>query len=162
MITELLFTKYFQLIKNAFILKTLSLYSVLNGQKMSNSICVAGIVGKDFELKTINNEPAGSFSLADSQGKNKETIWFSCQVWGKRAEILSSMIKKGGKVTVFGSLSTYEWKDKDGNIKTSLNIRVNDVSLQGEKQITNEDSHVVNKKPIKKSDPDFENEDIPF
>ena len=129
---------------------------------MSNMISVAGIVGKDMELKTVGAETVGSFSVADSRGKTKETMWFNCQIWGKRAETLSSMIKKGGKVTVFGSFDTYEWKDKDGNLKTNLNIRVSDVALQGERQATNEDAHVSTKKPVKKPDPDFADEDIPF
>lgn len=118
---------------------------------MTNSISVAGIVGKDMELKTIGNEQVGNFSVADSQGKNKETIWFSCQIWGKRADILSNMIKKGTRVTVFGNLSTFEWTDKDGNKKTTLNVRVNDVAIHGNKEGSNESEPAQEKKQNQKS-----------
>ena len=40
-----------------------------------NSITVAGHLGKDAEIKYLNNgDPVASFSVADSQGRDKPTI----------------------------------------------------------------------------------------
>ena len=41
-----------------------------------NSITVAGNLGKDMEIRTMpNGDPVGSFSVADSQGRGKPSIW---------------------------------------------------------------------------------------
>jgi single-strand DNA-binding protein len=38
---------------------------------------------------------------------------------------------KGQKVTVTGNVQMREYTDKDGNKKTAMDVRVNDVALQG-------------------------------
>ncbi|APW37619.1 hypothetical protein RD110_10820 [Rhodoferax koreense] len=99
-----------------------------------NNITIAGPLGKDSELRTINSgDQVLSFSVADSAGRDKPTIWWNCQLWGKRAAALQQYLAKGQQVAVSGSVSEREWKDKDGNPRKSLEIRVNDVALQGSK-----------------------------
>ena len=99
-----------------------------------NNITIAGPLGKDAELRTIpSGDQVLSFSVADSAGRDKPTIWWNCQLWGKRAAILSEYLRKGQQVSVAGSVSEREWKDKDGNPRKSMEIRVNDVALQGSK-----------------------------
>ena len=45
-----------------------------------NSITIAGALGKDSELRSIpSGEQVLSFSVADSQGRDKPTIWWNCQ-----------------------------------------------------------------------------------
>jgi single-strand DNA-binding protein len=97
-----------------------------------NNITVAGVLGKDAEIRHMpNGDPVASFSVADSQGRDKPTIWWMCQLFGKRAETLSQYLLKGGAVTVSGNVSEREWTDKDGQKRKSMDIRVNDVALQG-------------------------------
>lgn len=97
-----------------------------------NSITIAGQLGKDIEIRFLpNGDPVGSFSVADSQGKDKPTIWWRCQLFGKRAESLSQYLTKGQSVTVSGSLTEREYTDKDGTQKKSQEVRVNDIALQG-------------------------------
>lgn len=97
-----------------------------------NVITVAGSLGRDAELKYLQNGDAVlNFSVADSAGRDKPTIWWNCQLFGKRAEPLSQYLKKGQAVTVSGSVSEREWTDKDGNTKKAMNVRVNEVALQG-------------------------------
>lgn len=97
-----------------------------------NVITVAGSLGRDAELKYLQNGDAvTNFSVADSAGRDKPTIWWSCQLFGKRAESLSQYLKKGQSVTVSGSVTEREWTDKDGNTKKSMNVRVNEVALMG-------------------------------
>jgi single-strand DNA-binding protein len=99
-----------------------------------NSITVAGQLGKDSELKQIGQDQVLSFSVADSQGREKPTIWWNCQLWGKRATSLQQYLIKGQAVTVTGSVSQRTYTDKNGLEKISTDVRVNDVALQGGKR----------------------------
>jgi single-strand DNA-binding protein len=97
-----------------------------------NNITVAGTIGKDAEVKYLaNGDAICNFSVADSMGRDKGTIWWSCGLYGKRAESLSQYLLKGQSVTVTGSVSEREWTDKEGNKRKSMDLRVNDVALQG-------------------------------
>lgn len=100
-----------------------------------NNITVAGQLGKDCESRVLQDGTAvTSFSVADSQGRDKPTIWWNCSLFGKRAEALSQYLTKGQAVAVSGTISEREWMDKDGNKRKSMDIRVADVALQGGKR----------------------------
>lgn len=102
-----------------------------------NIVCVAGQLGKDMEVKYLNNAeqtPVGNFSVADDQGRDKPTIWWNCQLFGKRAESLSQYLLKGAKVTVTGAFMEREYTDRDGQKKVARELRVQDVALQGGRQ----------------------------
>lgn len=100
-----------------------------------NSITVAGQLGKDSEIRYLpNGDAVAGFSVADSQGKDKPTIWWNCQIFGKRAESLSQYLTKGQAVTVSGTVSQRTYTDKNGQERTSMDVRVNDVALQGGKR----------------------------
>lgn len=96
-----------------------------------NSITVAGQLGRDAEVRYLpNGDAVANFSVADSQGKDKTTIWWNCQLFGKRAESLSQYLLKGQSVTVSGNITQRTYQ-KDGVDKTAMEIRVSDVALQG-------------------------------
>jgi single-strand DNA-binding protein len=100
-----------------------------------NNITIAGQLGKDAEVKFLSNgDPVASFSVADSQGKDKPTIWWNCSLFGKRAESLTQYLTKGQSVTVIGQVTEREWTDKDGQKRKSMDVRVGDVALQGGKR----------------------------
>lgn len=97
-----------------------------------NNLTLTGVLGKDSELRsTPSGDNVLSFSVADSQGREKITIWWNCQLWGKRAASLQQYLTKGQAVTVAGSVSEREWTDKEGQKRKSMDVRVNDVALQG-------------------------------
>ena len=97
-----------------------------------NIITIAGQLGRDAEKRFLpNGDAVVSFSVADSQGKDKPAIWWNCSIFGKRAESLEQYLTKGQAVTVAGTVSKREYTDKDGNKRTSMDVRVNDVALQG-------------------------------
>lgn len=97
-----------------------------------NSLTVSGSLGKNAELSYLQNGDAVcNFSIADSMGKDKPTIWWNCQLFGKRAESLAIFLVKGQAVTVVGNISEREWTDKQGDKRKSMNVRVQDVALQG-------------------------------
>ncbi len=100
-----------------------------------NNITIAGVLGKDAELRNLpDGTPVLSFSVADSQGREKPTIWWSAQLFGKRAESLSQYLTKGQQVTVSGTVSEREWTDRDGQKRKTMEVRVNDLALQGGKR----------------------------
>lgn len=97
-----------------------------------NNLTIAGQLGKDAEIKYMpNGDAVASFSVADSQGKDKPTIWWNCSLFGKRAESLSQYLLKGSAVTVSGSVTEREWTDKEGGKRKSMDVRVQDIALQG-------------------------------
>lgn len=98
-----------------------------------NSITIAGTLTRDAELKYLpNGDPIANFSIADNQGgRDKPAIFWNCGLYGKRAESLSQYLTKGQAVTVTGSVSEREWTSKDGEKRKSMDVRVNDIALQG-------------------------------
>lgn len=104
-----------------------------------NVITITGTIGRDMEQRAMpNGDPVGNFSVADSQGRDKPTIWWSCQLYGKRVNALAPYLLKGQQVTVAGNITEREWTDKEGNKRKTMEIRVNDLALQGGKR---EQSH---------------------
>ena len=91
-----------------------------------NVITIAGNLGKDIEIRrTPNGDAVGSFSVGDSQGQDKPTIWWRCQLWGKRAEALAPFLLKGQPVTVSGEVTEREYTDKDNQQRKAQEVRVN-------------------------------------
>jgi single-strand DNA-binding protein len=118
-----------------------------------NSIFLAGSLGRDAELRHLQNGDAVlNFSVADSAGRDKPTIWWNCQLFGKRAESLAQYLTKGQAVAVSGSVSEREWTDKDGNKRKSMDVRVQDVALQGKRE---------GAKPAQEK-ADYDDSDVPF
>lgn len=126
-----------------------------------NNLTVAGQLGRDAEVRFLpNGDPVANFSIADSQGKDKDAIWWNCQLFGKRAESLAQYLTKGQAVTITGSVSQRKYTDKNGVEKISTDVRVNDVALQGGRK---EGATTSTAKPQTQSK-NFENmeDDIPF
>jgi single-strand DNA-binding protein len=91
-------------------------------------ITLAGNTGRDAEHKTTSNSELCSFPVAVSvgYGENKSTVWVDVTKWGKGAEGLSRILRKGSKVAVSGELSM-----REHNSKTYLQCRANDVTIMG-------------------------------
>lgn len=97
-----------------------------------NSITIAGQLGRDAEVRFLpNGDPVAGFSVADSQGKDKPTIWFNCSLFGKRAESLAQYLTKGQSVTLVGTLTEREYTNKEGAKVKAQDVRVSDIALQG-------------------------------
>ncbi len=105
-----------------------------------------------------------SFSVADSQGREKPTIWWNCQLFGKRAASLSQYLTKGQAVTVGGTVSEREWTDKDGQKRKTMEVRVNDLALQGGKREGGNQAAPITTKAAQPAGGGFDDmpDDIPF
>lgn len=93
------------------------------------TMTIAGKLGRDAETRqTQGGDSVTSFTVAVDQrnGRDKTTNWFRCSLWGKRGDALAPYLLKGASVTVSGEFSVSEYEGK-----TQLNIRANDIALQG-------------------------------
>lgn len=130
-----------------------------------NQITVAGSLGRDAEVRYLNSGDAVcNFSIADSQGRDKPTIWWNCSLFGKRAEALNQYLTKGQSVTVVGTISEREFTDKNGNHRKSMEVRVNELALQGgRREAASDEGH---QKPAPAAQPAQQgfsgDDDIPF
>jgi single-strand DNA-binding protein len=114
------------------------------------------------ELKFLQSgDPILTFSVADSEGRDKPTIWWNCSLFGKRAESLAPFVAKGGKVTVAGKVSQREFTDKSGKDRVSMDIRVTDVMLQGGAKEQSEEQPRRAPSPAPKGFDDMD-DDLPF
>lgn len=130
-----------------------------------NNLTVAGQLGRDAEVRFLpNGDPVANFSIADSQGKDKDAIWWNCQLFGKRAESLAQYLTKGQAVTITGSVSQRKYTDKNGVEKISTDVRVNDVSLQGGKRESAQQPQERQQAPKPSNRGGFDNmdDDVPF
>ena len=88
-------------------------------------ITITGNVGKDPEQRTTQGgDTVTTFSVAVRQGFKQDapTVWFRCNVWGKRGDNIKQHLAKGAKATVVGELTIGEYQGKP-----QYDIRVNDV-----------------------------------
>ena len=127
-----------------------------------NIVTIAGAIGRDIEMRyTPAGKAVGTFSVADSQGKDKPTIWWRCQIWDKRAESLAPYLLKGQSVTVSGVLTEREYQDKDGATKKAQEVRVNEIALMGGSKA--EKPAAPAQKPAKAAPSGFDDDsDVPF
>lgn len=84
---------------------------------------------------TKSGDTVVSFNVAVKSGfgENESTTWARCSMFGKRGTAVSSFITKGQLVGVSGEVTNREYTDKDGNKRTRLDVRVNDLTLLGKK-----------------------------
>jgi single-strand DNA-binding protein len=96
-------------------------------------ITIAGHLGRDAETKTVGDQTVVEWSMAfTSKHKDAEsTIWFKCAYWGARAAKVAQYLTKGKAVLVIGGLTQRDYKGKDGSSKTSLEVRVESLTLLG-------------------------------
>jgi single-strand DNA-binding protein len=77
---------------------------------------------------------ATSETYLDSTNTRQErTEWHNVVIWGKRAEGLHKILKKGDRILVEGSLRTSSWDDREGVKRYKTEIVARNVLLQGSK-----------------------------
>jgi single-strand DNA-binding protein len=92
-------------------------------------LTLAGNVGRDAEFKTTQTgQEFCSFSVGVSvgYGENKSTQWVDVTKWGKGAEGLSRILRKGSKVAVSGEMGL-----RENGGKTYVQCRANEVTIMG-------------------------------
>jgi single-strand DNA-binding protein len=93
-----------------------------------NSVVLTGRLGRDPTLRHVGADDQRkvallTFSLAVTdevpegeweEGAERGTSWFSCEMWGQRAEAASRFLRKGLRVGVDGQLGFSFYKDRGG------------------------------------------------
>ncbi len=105
-----------------------------------NKVILLGNLGSDPEVRTLESgTKVANFNIAtnefykDRSGeRQKRTEWHRLSLWDRLAEIAEEYLKKGNQVYVEGRLRTRQWEDKEGNNRSTTEIRVdNMVMLSG-------------------------------
>ena len=89
---------------------------------IKNTVQLIGNLGKDVDLvKFENGNQLAKMSLAtndyyrNKEGeKVEETQWHNLVAWGKKAEVMARILKKGNEVAIQGKLTHRTYEDKDG------------------------------------------------
>jgi single-strand DNA-binding protein len=101
-------------------------------------VSLTGRLGGDPTLThgSSENGTRANFRMAATSGSdkdnNKETAWYNCTLFGKRAETFVGLAKKGARILVFGRQKVRVWTGQDGQEKTSIDITVDDYMLLGD------------------------------
>lgn len=96
-----------------------------------------GNLGGDAETRfTQSGDAIVSFSVGVKAGYGDKatTTWARCSMFGKRGEAVAQYLTKGQLVGISGEVAMREWNDKEGQKRTALEVRVNDLSLLGKKE----------------------------
>ena len=112
---------------------------------MINCTILQGRLTADPEIKNAGETKVCNFTVANSKKyKDKEKkVFLQCSAWGSTAEFVAKYFKKGQEIAVKGSLETREWKDNDGNSRSSTELYVEEVSFCGSKTDNKQDEKAV-------------------
>ena len=139
-----------------------------------NKVTLIGRLGRDPELKyTASGTAYCRFSVATddswtdrSSGERQErTEWHNVVAWERLAEICGQYLAKGRQVYIEGSISSRQWEDKDGNKRTSFDIRARDMVLLGSPggdSGRSESEKPAAERPAKAEGSSITDDDIPF
>jgi single-strand DNA-binding protein len=145
-----------------------------------NRAQILGNLTKDPEMRyTPNGQAVTSFSIAtnrrwkgrDGAADGEATEYHEVVVWGKQAETITPMLKKGEPVYLEGRLQTRSWEGQDGAKRYKTEIVAETVIVLGTKGGHSTSSYspapADEEKPAAKSkakveEEEIDIEDIPF
>lgn len=107
-----------------------------------NKTIIAGRLTHDIELRyTPSGTTVANLNLAINRhyttkdGEKKEEVTFvKVVVWGKTAEIVNQYSNKGSLLLIEGKLQTRSWEDNNGNKRSVMEVRADNVQFIGNGQ----------------------------
>src|SRR5947199_9667605 len=104
-----------------------------------NRVILVGRLGRYPETRyTGSGQAVANFSVATDESykdrngeRQKRTEWHKIVVWGKQAEIAQQYLKKGSLVFIEGRIQSREWRDKEGQSRTSYEIVATNFGWRG-------------------------------
>lgn len=104
-----------------------------------NKVILIGNLGADPEIRHLDGgSTIARFNIATTEAYNnkngervEQTEWHRIEMWDNLAKIAEQYLKKGSQVYIEGKLRTEAWKDKEGLDRTTLRIRVTNMTLLG-------------------------------
>ena len=90
---------------------------------------------------TADGKQVTAFRMVCSRVRNgrdgeriEEADWFQVSTFGRLAENVGNLVKKGSRVLVEGRFTSRVWTDNEGKERTSLEIMANDVLVLDQRQ----------------------------
>lgn len=134
---------------------------------------ISGNIGRDAEYQTARNGEFISFSVATSNGKNKDgtyrpSTWVNCTMPDSEYTAkLFPYLKKGTKVFVRGNASCRAWINKEGKPDSSLNINVEKIEFIGGGAKESDSDSSNTQEPTQEAGfnapgPALQSDDVPF
>lgn len=88
-------------------------------------VLITGDLGKDAEvIQRKDGQEALTFSVAVSNGKDKQPTWYGCFLNGN-TQFVAPYLVKGARVLVRGQLRAGAWTNRQGETVVSLDISTN-------------------------------------
>lgn len=125
-----------------------------------NKVIMMGRLGADPEYRQFDDDKGvTNFRIAVQRPFAKdETDWFSCAIFGKRAEIVRDYFSKGDRILVSGYLRNRSYENRDGVTVTITEINVEDFDFVEKNSGAAEDSKPRPQAPPKKKPSQNEDE----
>ena len=109
---------------------------------IKNNINLMGHLGMDPEIKRLDGgKTLAKVRVATNEVyKNREgqrvttTQWHNCIAWGRQAELIEQLLKKGSEVVILGRLNYRSYEDKEGKNRQLSEIVIQEFSLTGKKK----------------------------
>jgi single-strand DNA-binding protein len=135
-----------------------------------NRVMLLGNLGADPELRmtgsgqaVLNLRLATSESYLDKDKARQERVeWHAIVVWGKRAEGLGKILRKGDRIFVEGGLRTSSYDDRDGNKRYKTEVVAQHVILNGKPVAGARPAPNDDAEPTGPGARSFDDDDIPF
>jgi len=141
---------------------------------MINKVILVGNVGKDPEVKYLDNGTAfARFTLAtnetykDKEGnKTTKTEWHNIVLWRGLAEVAEKYVKKGNQLYIEGKITNRSY-EQDGTTKFFTEIVGNTMQMLGSKPSTegsqsSTPAPTVESHSVNEGTEPFETDDLPF
>lgn len=106
-----------------------------------------------------------NFNVAanDGYGENKTTTFFRVSAWRGLGETCAKYLKKGRGVLVVGPVKQNNYIDKNGNVRTAMEIRAEEIQFLGGGKTETEPSEPVEAEaPVKPAPGRLVVEDVPY
>ncbi|TVR85495.1 MAG: single-stranded DNA-binding protein [Saprospirales bacterium] len=99
---------------------------------LSNQVQLIGHLGADPSLITFDNgnnlckaDVAINEYYKDKEGETQtKTHWHRVVAWGKTAELMSKLLKKGSRVAFSGKIVKRSYEDKEGQTRYVTEVQV--------------------------------------
>jgi len=91
-------------------------------------ICGRLTANPELKITSPGNKKVCSFDIAYNSTKDI-AHFFTCVAWESKAEFLVANFRKGSPIFVEGELVQRKFKDKDGNNRSVVEIRVSEIKF---------------------------------
>lgn len=144
-----------------------------------SKIVIMGNLTDDPEQRTTQNgQELTRFTIAvntrTGAGRESSAAFYRCTMWGKRGEVITRYLSKGRQLLVSGTLTVSSYQAKDGSMRQSLDVNVDDFSFVNDRRDQNAGSpaqapsqpkatdEAVDPAPVDDIDEPIDLSDIPF